>query len=163
MYFIVRSEKLPYNFGVERSPIVTKLVQDQAAYYLIHWSRLAPSDRYRIIATVPSLAGIFELYYQDEASRIHRFMISKAWYGGLRAAIRRCLDAELEVDPVRRRILSERECLYRYSLLESRADMDDILFFFSKTIQPGASRMEPSGRYEEIFVEETSSDKIVTI
>ncbi len=148
---------------VPREPIVQKLVDGDIVYYKVHWSHLEQADRHRIIATVPALAGIFELYSQDEHRNLRLLMVSKAWYGGLRAAIRRQTDPELEVDAGRRRLLESQPCLYRYSLVESRADMDDILFFFMETYRPGAGTMQHSGRYEQIFVEEVDRDKIVTI
>ena len=135
----------------------------EAVYFKVHWSHLEQADRHRIIATVPALAGIYELYWQDEHKRLRLFMVSKAWYGGLRAAIRRQTDPELQVELPRRKLLEDHTILYRYSIVESRADMDDLLFFFMETHLPGAAVMQNSGRYEQIFVEEISRDKIVTI
>jgi len=148
---------------VPREPIVQKLVDGNAVYYKVHWSRLEQADRHRIIATVPAVAGVFELYTQDEHRNLQLLMVSKAWYGGLRAAIRRQTDPELEVDAARRRILEDHPCLYRYSIIQSRGDMDDLLYFFMEIHRPGSGSMHHSGRYEQIFVEEVSKDKIVTI
>lgn len=148
-----------------KPPIAQKAVDASSAcaYFTVRWSHLEKAERYQVIGSVPALPGIFELYYQDEHKRLHLLLVSKAWYGGLRAAIRKRMDPELEVDPARRKILETYGCLYRYCLVSSRRDMDDLLFFFSETYRPGSGMMSHSGRYEQIFVEEISSDRIVTV
>ena len=75
---------------------VTKLVEAPDVYYTVFWSRLRKADRYEIITKVPSVSGIFELYYQDEHKQLNLFHIAKAWYGGLRTALRKATDPELE-------------------------------------------------------------------
>jgi len=144
-------------------PSVKKEVNNDSAYYTIHWSKLKKADKYEIISNVPSVAGIFELYYEDKKKKLNLFFLSKAWYGGLRYTLRKRTDPEMENNPNRRKILNDFDCYYRYTLTESYKDMSDILFFFAKTYFPGNSRIKTSGRYQNIFVKEISDDKIVTI
>ena len=63
------------------------------------WSRLRKSDKYEIVKSVPSEAGIYELYYMDEKGKLCLFHVGKSWYGGLRNEIRLRTDVELETDP----------------------------------------------------------------
>ena len=142
---------------------VTKKVKGAAAYYLVHWSRLAVCDKYRIIGAVPAVAGLFELYYEDDLKALRLFYIAKAWYGGLRTSIREKTDPDLEMNLERKRILSDRACFYRYTATGSHADMSDIIFFFAETYMPGQYKTPHSGRYKDIYVEEISADKIVDI
>jgi len=132
-------------------------------YYTVSWSRLKKGDKYDIVKSVPSEAGIYELYSMDEKGKLNLFHIGKSWYGGLRNEIRLRTDAELEDDPGRKAILAESDCWYRWSLLSSSEDMADILWFFARTAFPGRKDIHHSGRYAEVFVREVDADKIVTI
>ncbi len=144
-------------------PKVTKLVEAPDVYYTVFWSRLQKADRYEIIKKVPSVSGIFELYYQDEHKQLNLFHIAKAWYGGLRARLRKETDPELEEDKTKKEILEKNDCFYRYTVISSYADMSDILFFFAATYRPHMHKVVASGRYENIYVNEVSEDKIVTV
>jgi hypothetical protein len=144
-------------------PKITKLVEDPNVYYTVYWSRLKKAERYEIITKVPSVAGIFELYYHDKYKLMNLFYISKAWYGGLRNWLRKVTDPELEEDQTKRKILEENDIYYRYTVIPSYGDMSDILYFFASTYLPHAHKVVSSGRYENIFVNEISEDKIVTV
>ena len=144
-------------------PKVTKLVEAPDVFYTVVWSRLQKADRYEIITRVPSVSGIFELYYQDEHKQLNLFHIAKAWYGGLRARLRKETDPELEEDKVKKQILEQNDCYYRYTVIPSYADMSDILYFFAATYRPHMHKVVASGRYENIYVNEVSEDKIVTV
>ena len=142
---------------------VTKLVEAPNVYYTVFWSRLQKADRYEIITKVPSVSGIFELYYQDEHKQLNLLRIAKAWYGGLRTWLRKVTDPELEEDEIKKGILENRDIYYRYTVVPSYADMSDVLYFFAATYQPRTHKVVSSGRYENIYVNEVSEDKIVTV
>ena len=142
---------------------VTKLVEAPDVYYTVFWSRLQKADRYEIITKVPSVSGIYELYYQDEHKQLNLFHIAKAWYGGLRARLRKTTDPELEEDKTKKEILEKNDCYYRYTVIPSYSDMSDILYFFAATYRPHTHKVSSSGRYENIYVNEVSEDKIVTV
>jgi hypothetical protein len=149
---------------VDKKPIIKKIVDQRgSAYFTIYWSRLSKCDKYRIISSVPSDAGIYELYSMDPKGKLNLFYMGKSWYGGLRNELRFHADPETETDKARKAILDKFDCYYRYSLIESSPDMSDILFFFARTYFPDTKAYSPSGRYENIFVKEFSPDKIVTI
>ena len=148
---------------MDRKPVVTKITRGQDAYYTVSWSRLKKSNKYEIVKSVPSEAGIYELYYMDRAGKICLFHVGKSWYGGLRNEIRLRTDEELEDDAARKALLSKYDCWHRWSLLSSSDDMADLLFFFAQTYFPGTTAVHASGRYEKIFVNEIDADKIVTI
>jgi hypothetical protein len=148
--------------GVMRAE-VNKQVDRDRVYYTVFWSALAKPDRHEIISKVPSVAGIFELYYLDEHKQLNLFHVAKAWYGGLRNAIRKATDPELEQNPRRRELLEKFDCYYRYTAVDSYADMSDIFYFFAATYFPDGHAAVSSGRYEDIFVNEESPDKIVDV
>ncbi|HET6452238.1 MAG TPA: hypothetical protein VFI08_13050 [Spirochaetia bacterium] len=148
---------------MDRKPLVQKQVRGRNVYYTVSWSRLAKSSKYEIVKSVPSEAGIYELYYKDFHGKLCLFHLGKSWYGGLRNEIRERTDVELEKDAGRRRLLDRYECWYRWSLVSSSDDMSDLLFFFASTYLPRQNDVKGSGRYERIFVNEVDADKIVTI
>jgi len=142
---------------------VTKLVKVPNVYYTVFWSRLEKADRYKIITKVPSVAGIYELYYQDKYKRLNLLRIAKAWYGGLRNWLRKATDPELEEDKKKKEILENNDCYYRCTVIHSYRDKSDILYFFAATYLPHQHKVVASGRYENIYVNEVSEDKIVTV
>lgn len=148
---------------MDRTPRVDKLVEGDRAYFTVAWSRLKKADRYDIIRAVPSEAGLYELYAMDEKGKLNLFHMGKSWYGGLRNEIRLRTDVDLEDDPVRKAVLADADCWYRWSLVSSSDDMADILWFFSRTAFPHRTDIHPSGRYTSVFVKEVDADKIVTI
>ncbi len=148
---------------IAADPIVTKLIDNDIAYYTLRWSRITKADKFTIINSVPAQAGIFELYYMDDHKKLNLIRVSRVWYGGLRSRLRRLTDPELEEDAERRALLERYDCYYRYSVIGSRDDMQDILFFFAGRYMPGDTTVPHSGRYAEIYLREESPDKIVTI
>ncbi len=147
---------------MDRKPVVTKITREEDVYYTVSWSRLRKSDKYDIVRSVPSEAGIYELYYMDEKGKLCLFHVGKSWYGGLRNEIRLRTDSELEKDEARRTILEDRDCWYRWCLVSGSDDMADIIYFFASTYGL-AGAVHHSGRYRTIYVNEISADKIVTI
>ncbi len=144
-------------------PHLDKKVDGEYVYYTVFWSPLRKAEKFDIVRHVPAMAGIFELYYMDENKRIHRMLISRVWYGGLRSRIRHDTDPELVMEEHYRKILNKYQCYYRFTLTDSMNDMLDVLHFFSKTYIPEQPVPGDSGRYRKIFLEEVSPDKVVTI
>jgi hypothetical protein len=144
-------------------PGVSKQVGGDTAYFTIQWSILRKTDRHEIISVVPSVSGIFELYYRDPGGALRLFHVARAWYGGLRHSIREQTDPELVRNGKHRALLGEYETWYRFAPVRSFTDMSDLLFFFSETYFPGERREEPSGRYDDVFVKELSPDKLVDL
>lgn len=142
---------------------VEKRIKGNKVYFTIQWSPLKKADKYDIISSVPSMGGVFELYYRDDRKRLVLIERSRAWYGGLRSRIRKSVDPELQPDARLRQILEEYDLYYRYSLLESRDDMIDIIYFFERARQTQKSKPEHSGRFETIYLKELSDDKIINV
>lgn len=145
-------------------PIISKQTPFPGeVFYTVRWSPLVPVDKYTIIKAVPAVAGIFELYYQDQYKKLVRFYIAKVWIGGLRSTLRRLTDPLLNEDPKWRDVLETKKCFFRYTMSDSFNDLTDVLFFFSETVYPKKGKLENSHRYSDIFVEEITPEKIVDI
>jgi hypothetical protein len=141
-------------------PEVTKRVRGEKAYYRIEWSPLLPVNRWEINGSVPSVAGIWELYYLENA-RIPRILkVGKAWYGGLRNEIRAESDPTLPQNIQLREVLESGECYYRYTVCEQSKDLTDVysvLITHRNVKQPGT---QPSGRYREVRIKEPENMQI---
>ena len=134
------------------------------AFYNVQWSPLSKADRYEIITKVPSLAGIFEVYWMDEKNRLRLFVIGKTDYGGLRSELRRITDPELcKTDEKARKILEEKEIWYRYSPTDSSNIMADVNWFFMQTYFPDTNSVSHSGRYQNIYIKESAPDKLIWV
>lgn len=140
---------------------VSKEVDAGNAYFTLAWSPILKADRHQIIGSVPAVAGLFELYYQDKSGGLNLFHLGNAWYGGLRSWIRGATDPDVESHPGRRKILGTFPIYYRYSMSNSHPDIQDVLFFLGDTYNPENNPHHPSGRYENIFVNEVTPEKLI--
>ena len=143
-------------------PYTVKRARGDSVYYTVYWSSLRKADKHDIHRTVPSMSGIYELYYLDTKRALNLFYLAMAWYGGLRGSIREKTDVEIERDPGRCRILNERTCMYRYSIIQSFKDLSDVFYFFSRTYYPDKLDVEHSDRYDYIYVKEETKDKFIS-
>lgn len=141
------------------------LADEDEGYFTVRWSPFAKADKYEIATHVPAIGGIAEIYYMDEKGKLNLFCLQRSWYGGLRAMLRERCDPAIEQDPFRLSILVKwRERIYyRWTHSDSKADMDDVMFFFVDTYAPGSAGVEPSGRFEWIYVNEVDAGNLVTI
>ncbi|MBN1523763.1 MAG: hypothetical protein JW904_04725 [Spirochaetales bacterium] len=146
-----------------QEPRIIKHVDSGNAYFSILWSEIKKAEKYDIVRSVPSISGIFELYFMDDHKKLNLFFLSKAYYGGLKNEIRRCTDTELEKDANRKKILDKYDIYYRWVPSDSYADLTDILYFFSCTYFPNNKKHDHSGRYIDIFVEEKNTGKLVDV
>ncbi len=72
---------------IHRRPEVEKQEKAGSVYFTIYWSPLAKSDKYGIIKSVPSDAGIYELYAMDPKKKL----MSHIWDDHLQGfAVERC-------------------------------------------------------------------------
>jgi hypothetical protein len=143
---------------------ITAAEKNVDAYYFVQWSPLSKADRYDIITKVPSLAGVFEIYWMDENNHLRLLVVGKTNYGGLRSEIRRITDPELcKNDEKTRRILDEKEIWYRYAPTDSANVMADVIWFFMQNYFPEKTSFKHSGRYENIFLKESAPDKLIWV
>ncbi|HAW86397.1 MAG: hypothetical protein A2087_06410 [Spirochaetes bacterium GWD1_61_31] len=145
--------------------IVEKLTNRQDAYFTIHWSPFTLAERMLVNRSVPSVGGLAELYYKNDHGQLCLYHLARCFYGGLRSTIRAAIDLETETDERRRVILAayEDKIFYRYTCVESQADISDIVFFFMKTYMPKGPAYEHSGRYLRIFLKELNAEQLITI
>jgi hypothetical protein len=145
-------------------PVTLRTVEKDMVHYSVNWSAMEKVDKYQIINSVPAMAGIFELYFMDEKKKLNLFYFALAWYGGLRHTLRQITDPDLNLTaPDRRKVLEDRECYYRYSLVSSHDDLTDILHYLAAHKLSAAQAPPSSGRFAEIFLDEDSPDKIITL
>ena len=134
-----------------------------AIHYFVSWSPLALADRWEINAKVPSVAGIFELYWMDDHKHLRIFKLGQTHFGGLRSELRRLTDPELCEDAKIKTILEDKEIWYRYAPSNSTANMSDVIWFFMDTYFPEKTTVEHSGRYDKIYINESEPDKLIWV
>jgi len=143
---------------------ITAVEKKGDIYYHVNWSPLSKADRHEIVAKVPSVAGVFEIYWMDETKRLRLFIVGQTIYGGLRSEIRRVTDPELcQNDDKAKKILEEKEIWYRYTTTNSAKVMSDVIWFFTQTYFPENTSVKHSGRYENIFLKESEPDKLLWV
>ncbi|MDR1899185.1 MAG: hypothetical protein LBQ55_04180 [Treponema sp.] len=132
-------------------------------YYFIQWSPLSVADRWAINAKVPSVAGVYEIYWMDDHEHLRLLSVGNTHYGGLRTEIRRLTDPELIDDVKAKKILEDEEIWFRYAPSNSAAIMADVVWFFRKTYFPENPGVEHSGRYRKMFMNESTPDKLIWV
>ncbi|MDR2143365.1 MAG: hypothetical protein LBP29_03240 [Treponema sp.] len=132
-------------------------------HYFIKWSPLALAERWTINAKVPSVAGIYEIYWMDDHEHLRMLTVGRTHYGGLRTEIRRLTDPELTDDASAKKILEDEEIWFRFAPCNSALMMADILWFFRKTYFPEKPGVQHSGRFERIFMNESAPDKLIWV
>ena len=144
-------------------PHLIRKTDVDSVYFIVHWSTLRKADRHDIISVIPSVPGVYELYYRDERKVMRLVRVARAWYGGLRNTLREVTDPDLQKDTELAPLWAEYDAYYRFVPVPSHADMADLLFFFAETYFPRQTSKQPSGRYEHIYVEEVSPEKVIDL
>ena len=142
---------------------ITKRVRGQDAYYTVVWSHIQRASKSAVIRSVPSVAGIFELYVLDQGNTPNLIRTRRAWYGGLRHSLREYGDPTVCKDRRVLSLLKSKRLYFRYTVCHNPDDLNDVLSYLS-TVQPRAvGDIEPSGRYRDIYVSVQSVGGMVDI
>ncbi|MDR2898279.1 MAG: hypothetical protein LBU99_05625 [Spirochaetaceae bacterium] len=148
----------------EPDPVIRRIEQQNAlpgrGYFTLHWSRLMKADKYAIVTAVPAVSGIYELYYRKKNAPLNLLSVNQGWYGGLRSQIREAIDEDFQTDKKLRSILAENDIYFRFSLSDILADMQDVLWFLHKSYFGSEVRIQPSGRYDQIYLKEYAPDNV---
>jgi hypothetical protein len=142
---------------------ITGRRRNSKGYFTVRWSRIQKADRHSIRSSVPSQAGIYELYAMDERNGLQRVRVGEAWYGGVRHTLRELCDPKT---PQGRDLARDRvgdNLFFRYALSDSHADMQDVVFFLTSDARHGERRPDDSGRFHHIYLKEISPDKLIDV
>ena len=142
---------------------ITALEKGEEVYYSIQWSPLALADRWEINRKVPSVGGIYEIYWMDETKHLRMMAVGETNYGGLRSELRRLTDPELTLNPKTREILENKEIWYRYAPSNSTTVMSDIIWYFRKSYLPDSPDLDYKGKYKKIFIKESEPNKLIWV
>lgn len=144
----------------ELTPGISVHVKKGEAYYTVVWSPLKKADKYEITLKVPSVAGLYELYRMDKEKKLNLLSVTHAWYGGLRSQLRAAVDPELTDDPVRKAEIENAELYFRYAPSDSLDNILDVVWFLHTTYFPNDVRVDHSGRYPRMYLNEKAPDKL---
>lgn len=145
-------------------PVIERMTRNQNVYFTVHWSPFQEADKYRINATVPAMSGVYELYYRDPYGKLVLHEVDYVWYGGLRSRLRKITDPELEEDLTKRKFIESNKFVFRFSLTENFKDMEDVVFFLGSSANlPEKKRRADSGRFRNVYLRESSPNKLTSI
>lgn len=136
--------------------VIEKKTRKKNVYFTISWSDFLPMEKHLINNKVPSIAGIFEVYYLDTNKTLRFIGRDRAYYGGLRNTLRQISDPALPSVVAMEAVPTDRPLYFRYSHVESQDDMDDLLYFLEQTRFSEQDVFDHSGRYTNIYVNEHS-------
>ncbi|MDR2094110.1 MAG: hypothetical protein LBP76_01150 [Treponema sp.] len=142
---------------------ITAREKGRDVFYFVKWSPLALAERWTINAKVPAVGGIYEIYWMDDHKHLRLLSVGDTHFGGLRSELRRLTDPELVADGPVRKILEDEEVWFRYAPTNSAKVMADVLWFYFSTYFPENPGVEHSGRYENIYLQESAPDKLIWV
>jgi len=142
---------------------ITAQEKEDNVFYNVQWSPLSLAERWTINSKVPSVAGIYEIYWMDDHNHLRMMAVGETHYGGLRTELRRLTDPELVTDPKTRETLENEEIWFRYVPCNSVDNMTDVVWFFRSTYFPENPGVDHSGRYKKIFLKESAPDKLIWV
>ena len=149
--------------SVPANPVIIKKVNAPDALFIVNWSPILPADKFTVRQKIPAMSGIYQLFYMDKYKKLVLADMDIAWYGGLRAKLRSFSDPDKLHPPDIKHIMDTKKLFCRFTLSESFADLTDTLSLLAKLEFENPEDFEETGRYEEIFLEENSPNKITTI
>jgi hypothetical protein len=147
----------PMDYGI------TAKEKGEDVHYFVNWSPLAIADRWEINAAVPSVAGIYEIYWMDDHKHLRLFAVGRTHYGGLRSELRRLTDPELTPGAKAKKILEDEEIWHRYAPSNSAKVMADVVWYLMQTYFPENAGVEHSGRYKKIYMNESAPNKLIWV
>ena len=100
-------------------------------YYTIHWSPWGSMDRWVINRLVPSEAGIFQLWVL-KGKDLLLLITETAYFGGIRNSLREIIDDLAPAGERLRKLISGRECWFRFSISSVREYLKDLDLWFSR-------------------------------
>ena len=135
-------------------PAISKQIHRNIAYYRVGWSPLYPSIKESINNTVPSLPGLWELYWLEKSFTPRILKMGRAWYGGLRSELRVEADGEEHRNRNIKEYLTSGDCYYRYVVCEIAADLEELYDLIASIRGVVGPRMPPPKRYDDVRVSE---------
>lgn len=142
---------------------ITAQEHNEDVHYAVNWSPLTLAERWTINAKVPSVGGIYEIYWMDDHRHLRMMSVGDTHYGGLRSELRRLTDPELVPDRRTKKILEDEEIWFRYAPSHSVAVMSDVVWFFRRTYFPENPGVDHSGRYQHISITESAPDNLIWV
>ncbi|NNM66470.1 MAG: hypothetical protein HKM06_00510 [Spirochaetales bacterium] len=133
---------------------VVLVIRGDQAFFRVPWTPLRLADRHDIALQVPSVAGLFQIFWEDGRKRLHPFASDTAWYGGVRTKLAEAIDVDHEHDPARKKILEEHRLFYRYAVCESWNDLQDLGCLYTMIEQPQKTPPASSGRFKTLHLSE---------
>lgn len=144
----------------EQNPRITALAEGENGLFCLYWSHLMEADKYSVSQKIPSVSGIYELYYEDDEKKLNLLTVAPAWLGGLRSQIREDIESDDRKPDTLREILESKKLYCRYACCSIKDDIQDTLWYLSQLYFGDKNYTHPSGRYKKICVKEFAPDNV---
>ena len=144
----------------EMEPRIECIQKKDEGFFSLYWSALTKADKYTITTSVPSVSGLYELYYEDYEKQLNLLTVNTAWLGGLRSQIRQDIEPDYKKGKNLKLILENHTVYYRFSISSKSDDIQDVVWFLNQTYFKDQSIVHDSGRFKNIFVKEFAPDSI---
>lgn len=144
----------------EQDPRITSIAEGENGLFCLYWSHLMEADKYSVSQKIPSVSGVYELYYEDNEKKLNLLTVAPAWLGGLRSQIREDIESDDRKNDSLREILENNKLYCRYACCTVRDDIQDTLWYLSQLYFGEKNPTHPSGRYKKICVKEFAPDNV---
>ena len=127
-------------------------------YYTVNWSPYSKFDKFKILQKVPELSGLFVVSKLNNQKQLKPFYLGNSWMGSLRHDIKLLKDEDGPADKKIISILEDNECYYKYIVVMSHMDLEDIYMYYKYYYRDvpyiDQSITKESGRYKNVYVQE---------
>lgn len=144
----------------EQEPKITAITEGDNGLFCLYWSHLMEADKYSVSQKIPSVSGIYELYYEDEEKKLNLLTVAPAWLGGLRSQIREDIDSNERKPDNIRKILENNKLYCRYAYCQIKDDIQDVLWYLNQLYFGDKNFTHSSGRFNKICVKEFAPDNV---
>jgi hypothetical protein len=144
----------------EQKPHIVQKQKGKDGFFELYWSHLIQADKYTVGSKIPSVSGLFELYYQDEQKVMNLLTIGVCWRSGLRSQIRADIEPDLNKTEEVRKILENRPLFCRWTESDKPDDITDVAWFLNQMYFKEKCPVKDSGRFEKIFCNEFAPDQL---
>ena len=60
----------------EQDPRITSIAEGENGLFCLYWSHLMEADKYSVSQKIPSVSGIYELYYEDDEKKLNLLTVA---------------------------------------------------------------------------------------
>lgn len=110
----------------------SKQIYNNNIQYLVKWSQFQKYERKHIILTAPNFSGLYMVSYMKSPRLARPFYFGFTWINSIMYDIKTLGDKRVNPDERVRNIINNKECYYRFLIINNYKDMMDLLAYYSQ-------------------------------